>query len=111
MTPEQIKSLFDGNAILIIFVWGLATKYVPFLAKVPNSTIPYVGVIGYILAKLAGPQAAQAAGFNIGAVAPDLVSVILGGFTSSIWARQLYEGFGRSLIEGIFHKKKAVSGG
>lgn len=109
MTPEQLKALFDANAIVIIFVWGLLCKYVPGLAKIPNQTIPWVGAIGYIVTKLAGPGVAHAAGFDLGAVAPDMISVLLGGFTSAVWARQLFEGFGRSVVEGLFHKKKAVA--
>lgn len=109
MSADQIKLIFDQNAILIIFAWGLICKYVPGLAKIPNTVIPYVGAAGYILTKLGGPALAHAGGFDAGSVAPDLIGVLIGGFTNAVWARQLYEGFGRALLEGIFHRKKAVA--
>jgi hypothetical protein len=108
MTPEQLKAFFDGNAILLIFVWGLLCKYVPFMAKVPNVVIPWVGAIGYIIARFALPTEAHAAA----GVGPDHVFVIggilLGAFTNAVWARQLYEGFGKAVIERLFKVKKAV---
>lgn len=109
MTPEQLKTIFDGNAMIIIFVWGLLCKYVPLLAKIPNATIPWVGAIGYILARLVLPQPAHADGVA-GAVAtiPAVVSVLLGGFTSAVWARQLYEGFFRPVLEKWLGWRKAT---
>lgn len=110
MSADQLKALFDGNAIIIMFLWGLLCKYVPFMAKIPNGTIPYVNVIGYVLARLVIPAPAHAG------ITPDQAGaglafggVILGGFTSAVWARQLYEGFGRWLLENVFKLKKAVA--
>lgn len=104
MNADAIKLFFDGNAIFIMFVWGLICKYVPKLKAVPNSTIPWVNLLGYILFKLAVPAAGAASGLTT--VVPDLIGVAIGGFTSAIWARQLYEGFGRSLIEKLLKIKK-----
>ena len=107
MTPESLKALFDSNAIIVIFLWGLLCKYVPFMAKVPNVVIPWVGAVGYIVARLALPGEAHAAGFG-----PEhafaIGGVILGAFTNAVWARQFYEGFGRSIMEGLFKVKKAA---
>jgi len=109
MSPEQIKALFDGNAIILMFAWGILVKYVPFLARIPNGIIPYLNVIGYIIAKFAIPEA------NAGGVSPEqagglfsIGGMILGSFTNAVWARQLYEGFGRLLLENVFKLKKAV---
>ena len=109
MTPDQLKVLFDGSAIILMFFWGVLVKYVPWLAKLPNATIPWLNAIGYIVAKFAIP-AAHAGGLTAdqGTAALGLGSVILGAFTNAVWARQLYEGFGRFLLEGIFKLKKAA---
>ena len=110
MTPEQLKIFFDANAIIIIFVWGIICKYVPFLAKIPNQIIPWIGSIGYIIAKLVIPSAAQAGVTpEQGGAILGFGGVILGSFTSAVWARQLYEGFGRFLLEGLFKMKKATA--
>lgn len=103
MTPESIKSLFDANAILIIFAWGLLCKFAPFLRAVPNNAIPWVGAIGYIVGKLAvGTVFAQD-----GTAAPvSTGNVVIAGFTSAIWARQLFEGFFRVLFDRLFKKAK-----
>lgn len=109
VTPNAIKLFFDANAILIMFVWGLAQKYLPALAPMPNAAIPWVNVVGYILVRLGGGIVGDAhAASGVVQVIPDAVGVILGGFTSAVWARQLYEGFGRSLLESLLGFKKAV---
>jgi hypothetical protein len=110
MTPEQLKALFDGNAIIIIFAWGLICKYVPFLKAIPNVVIPWVGAIGYIITRLVIPDAHAAEAAVVtgqSSTISTLFTVLIGGFTNSIWARQLFEGFGRHLFEGMFKLKKA----
>lgn len=104
LTPEQIRLFFDTNAIFIMFIWGVLCKYLPPLAKIPNETIPWVNLIGYIVTKLAVPDAQ--AGVLDGV--PGAVGCIIGGFTSAVWARQLYEGFGRTLLENWLKVKKAA---
>jgi hypothetical protein len=110
VTPDMIKLLFDANAIIVMFVWGLLCKYVPFLGKIPNLTIPWVNLIGYILTKLGagvlGVGVASAAAGPLAAV-PDAVAVVIGGFTSASWAMLLYEGWGRGLLERLLKIKKA----
>jgi len=104
MTPEQLKALFDGNAIILIFIWGLICKYVPFLARIPNVIIPWIGALGYVVARFAVPDAHAGPLSGV----PDAIGCIIGGFTNAVWARQLYEGFGRGLLERLFKLKKAV---
>ena len=79
-------------------------EYVPALAKIPSLLIPWVNVIGYGLAKFAVPDA-QA---GISDAIPDAFGVLICGFTNAVWARQLYEGFGRGLLESWLKVKKAV---
>lgn len=104
MTPDQVKALFDANSVIIMFVVGLIWKYVPGLAKWPNQLIPWVNVVGYILLKVAVPEAH--AGILNGV--PDALGCLIGGFTSAVWARQLYEAFGRHAVEGWLKIKKPV---
>jgi hypothetical protein len=116
MTPETIQLIFNQYAIAIMFVWGLACKYIPVLKNIPNATIPWVNALGYVLAALAGAAvpAAHAAllGDSTGVAikpvvmyVPTMLGIILGGFTNSVWARQLYEGFARPVIEKWLVKK------
>lgn len=106
MTPEHLKALFDANAIVLMFVAGLAIKYIPALKAIPNLVIPWVNVIGYVLVHLFTPDAHA----SVGDVAQSagLVLSILAGFTNAVWARQLYEGF----IRGLIHRptKEASNG-
>lgn len=105
VSPDAIKLFFNVNAILLAFVWGLLVKYAPFLKWLPNKLIPWTNLIGFILAFFAVPEAHAGIRGSLTGI-PDAVGCIIGGFTSSIWARQLYEGFGRSLLEGIFGRKE-----
>lgn len=113
VTPDAIKLFFDANAILIMFVWGLLHKYVPALRNVPNVLIPWVNLIGYILTRLGagalGVGVAQAGVPGLAAV-PDAVAVLIGGFTNASWARLLYEGWGRSLLERLIGLKAPAPG-
>lgn len=106
VTPEGIRSFFDGQAIIIMFVWGLLCKYFGPLAKVPNALIPWISVAGYILTAFAVPQAHAQSG--VVRAIPDAIGVLIGGaFSNAVWARQLYEGFARSFIEKLLGWKKA----
>jgi len=106
-TAADLKVFFDANAILIIFAWGLVCKYVPFMARIPNAIIPWVGSVGYVLARLVFPAPAQAGALDtVLPMIPNVVGVAIAAFIQPVWARQLYEGFGRSLLEGLFGLKK-----
>lgn len=110
-SPEWIRLLFDRNALVAMFVWGLLTKYAPWLAPLANGTINYVNVIGYVLTRLIGgaivPDAHAGVSAQTGGMLLDMGGIMLGGFTNAVWARQLYEGFGRPLLEGLFGWRKA----
>lgn len=103
VTPEGIKAFIDGPGIIIIFAWGILCKYAPFLKGIPNFLITWLGAIGYVLAKLAVPEAHAFDGSAI----LDAGGSIIGGFTSAVWARQLYEGFARPLLEHVLGWRKA----
>lgn len=110
MTPDQLKHLFDVNAVILMFLWGLLCKYLPQLKNVPNNTIPWVNAIGYILASLGGGLVGTAhAGVTVNQVTAvaSLGGALLGAFTNASWARLLYEGFARAAIEFVSKKKAA----
>lgn len=109
MTPDQFKTLFDGNSIVIMFIVGLLVKYVPQLAKVSNQAIGWLNVFGYILTRLFVPTAAHAAGLgDVARAVPDIGSILIGSLTSAAWARTLYETLGRPFLERVLKLKKAV---
>ena len=106
VTASQVRAVFDGNVVMFMLAWGIVHKYVPALKNVPNALIPWVNLGGYILASLAGYGATAAhAGALTGIVGtiPDAVGVLIGGFANASWARLLYEGWGKSLLEGLLH--------
>jgi hypothetical protein len=113
MTPDALKHLFDTNAIIIMFIWGLLHKYVPQLAKLPNELIPWINAIGYIVASLAGGlvSPANAGGLTQeqGGLLLGVGGALLGAFTNASWARLLYEGFAKAALEGMFKWKKATA--
>jgi hypothetical protein len=100
-TPDYIKQLFDGWSITIMFAWGLVHKYLPQLKNIPNILIPWVNLVGYVLAKFVVPDA------NAGILdgIPAAVGAIIGGFTNASWAMLLYEGWGRALLERLLKVK------
>lgn len=110
VTPESVKAFFDGNAILLMFVWGLLHKYAPFLAKWPNDLIPWLNAAVYILGRLgAGLFAGEAhAASGVVSTIPDAVGVLIGGFANATWARLLYEGWARALLEKALGIKAAI---
>jgi len=105
VTPESVKGVFDAWAVAAMIVWGIACKYFPPLAKIPNATIGWVNMIGYILTRLA-TGTAQAGG--VLDVVPDAVGLLIGGAANAGWAMVMYETLGRTLLERVLKLKKAV---
>lgn len=103
VTPDSVKHFIDVQGVILIFAWGLLCKYAPFLKGIPNLLITWLGAIGYVVAKFAIPEAHA---FDGGSIL-DAGGSIIGGFTSAVWARQLYEGFARPVLEHLLHWKKA----
>lgn len=104
VTPESAKGVFDGWAVGIMLVWGVACKYFPPLAKIPNATIGWVNFLGYVLSRLATGTAIAG---PLDAV-PGAVGMVIGGMTNASWAMVLYETLGRTLMERFLGIKKAV---
>ena len=94
----------------ILVMLGVAVKYVPSLKSVPNSIIPYLNVVAAFLTQIFAPGSAHAAVHIAAPVAVAGLSVadaLVQSVFHSIIARQLYEGFGRSLLEGLLGLKKS----
>lgn len=104
MSPDQVKALFDHNAVILMFLSGVAIKYWPKLGKVSNEYIGWINVGAYILTKLFVGDAHAGVADKV----PDAVGVLLGGATNAGWAFMLYETIGRTFLEKILHLKKAV---
>lgn len=108
MTADSLQAVLQSSLPLLLLLVGVATKYFRGLKNIPNAVIPYLNVVVAFLAQLFAPAAVHAAIPGAVAVAGLGVSDLL--FQSvfhSIIARQLYEGFGRSLLEGLLGLKKA----
>lgn len=92
------------NAILplLLLLWGLAVKYWPPLAKLPNAIIPYLNVLLAFLVKIATPADAHADSTLVvgtAAVHASFWSILLAGVVDSIKATLLYEVFVRHPAE------------
>lgn len=99
LTPEQAQAWLTANAVLVMFIVGTLVKYVPALKAVPNVVIPWLNVLLGVLGYFAGPTVAHAAGAAVPTAALGITDVLVGSFVQSVLARQLYEGFGRPILE------------
>jgi len=66
---------------LLLSLWGLAVKYLPFLKDVPNRLIPIMTLALAIVAKLAAPEPATPSGLSVMTCFP----ASRAAFTSSSW--------------------------
>lgn len=91
MTPDAVTSFFDAYAVLIMFVWGFLHTRLPALAKVPNALVPWVNALGYVLARLAVPDAHADVAGVVAAVTP-IALAFKGAITSAVTS-VLYDKF------------------
>lgn len=98
ITPEGVRGFFDANAVIIMFIWGILHTRVPFLAKVPNSLVPWVNCVGYILAQLAVP-AAHAGLVDTAISAAGVVVVTARGAVTSALTSLLYDKFVKDWLD------------
>lgn len=104
MNPSDVQTWFDANAIVLMFLGGVAVKYIPQLKNVSNAFIGWLNVAGYILSAVFVSPAHAGVLANV----PDAINVLLGGATNAGAAMVLYETLGRTLLERIFKRKKAT---
>lgn len=98
VTPEGVRALFDTNAMLIMFVWGILHTRLPALAAIPNTLVPWVNCIGYILVKLMVPGPAHAADVVLAAGFSFPLFGLAGAFTSAATS-VLYDKFVKSWLD------------
>ena len=129
MTPEQLRILFDGWWVVGAMFLGFVIKYIPpkfvlGLSKLSNDSIGWMNVAVYILTHvisgLVGTAHAQGDSLSVvgsGAVGapgivqaiPGILSILIGSFTTSAWARTGYETLLRPFLEGWLRRKKVPS--
>jgi hypothetical protein len=84
-TPDSVRTFLDGNAMIIMFVWGLIHTRWPALSNVPNALIPWVNLVGYVLVHFFLPAPASA---SIGGAITSFASLVWvaarGGATSAV---------------------------
>lgn len=91
ITPDVVRSFFDANAMLIMFVWGILHTRLPQLAKFPNQAVPWVNVGLYMLTKL---------------IVPDAHAGVLGGVASAGgWAWTVAKGAWLSALTSLLYDK------
>lgn len=105
MTPEALTSLFDSNAVIIMFVWGLVHTRWSFLAKVPNAFVPWVNAIGYVLAKFAVPDAHAGILSELVGVSTTVAIAARGMLTSALTS-WLYDKFGAPVLDRYWPKAR-----
>lgn len=103
MLLDQIASTLAAlTPIMALLVGtGMATKYLPFMAKVPNATIPFLNALIAFLAVFNGPAPAHAGIFGDFAHGLGLGAKLAGSMFLSVAARQVYETFLRHPLEKL----------
>lgn len=98
----MLASLTPILAILVTF--GLGTKYLPFMSKIPNAVIPLLNAVIAFLMVFSGPAPAQAGIFGDFAHSLGFGAKSVGSLFLSVIASSVYETFLRSPFEklGIF---------
>ena len=106
---DQISSMLAAlTPIMSVLVgMGLVTKYVPFMAKVPNVAIPFLNVVIAFLTVFAGPAPAHAGIFGDFAHALSFPAKAAGAAFLTVGARLFYETFLRGPLEKAGIKKAA----
>jgi len=104
MTPETVQQLFNSWSVVIMMLWGVACKYLPVLVKIPNASIGWVNLVGYILVQFAVPKAHA----GIDSPINNTIGIILAGSVNSGLAMVLYETLLRHLFGWVGLKKAAV---
>ena len=104
---DAILGALQNPVILTViqFSWGLLCKYLPQLKAIPNASIPWVNFVLALLATLAGPAPAVAAGFG-GVLVGFFTPVFQAGW-SAIQTALIYEIFARSPLTSLGAKKPA----
>lgn len=90
--PDAVRVVFDTYAGIIMFVVGLLYTRLPALKNLPNKAIPWVNLIGYVLAKFAVPDAHAGALGALAGFGGLLWTVAKGGATSALTSL-LYDKF------------------
>ena len=110
LTPEGVRQWFSPFAAVAMVVFGIAVKYWPPLAIIPNQIIAWLNVIIFIVATTAGIETAHASVFGDAArlAGFTFADQIIRGVVHARVAKELYELMGRGLLEGVFGWRKAV---
>jgi len=99
MDPNAIQQWLQANALIVMFIAGMAVKYLPFLKAVPNKLIPWINLIGYILINVLGGTA-QADSTVVTTVAvaplavvahPTFLTILLKGVLNALMAALFYD--------------------
>lgn len=110
-TPEELKTLFDANAVVIMFVYGLVHTRFPAMARVENAVIPWINAVGYVLVKLGlglsiGTANAATIGGALSAVPDALGVLVAGALGNSLLSSLLWDKLAKPWLDGWWPKPK-----
>lgn len=98
VTADQVKGIFDAYAMVIMFAYGVAHKYIPALESWRNDLIPWVNVAGYILIKLGGVGIAHAGTGDLAVAVPSAIGIVVAAVSNSTATSLFYDKFGAPLL-------------
>lgn len=103
VSADRLKGMFDTYAMVIMFAYGVAHKYIPALESWRNDLIPWVNAIGYILINLGGVGIANAGVADLSTAVPSAIGIIVAAVSNSTATSLFYDKFGSPLLGWIMN--------
>lgn len=99
LTPDSLKALFDGNAMLVQFIVGLLYTRLPALKNLSNAAVPWINAVLYVVGTYVLPGVAHASvGGDVSHAAGFMWRVAMGAWTSALTSL-LYDKFLKAPID------------
>jgi len=110
LTPEGVRQWFSPFAAVAMVLFGIAVKYFPPLAKIPNEIIAWLNTAIFVIATTAGIEIAHASllGDSARLAGFTFADQVIRGIVHARVGQELYELLGRGLLEKVFGWKKAI---
>jgi len=92
VTPDSIKALIDGNAMIIMFVVGILYTRIPALKGLTNQFTPWLNLVVYVVTQYLVPSAHAGVLNDMTGFGGLLWVTVRGGATSAVTSL-LYDKF------------------
>ena len=103
ITPEQVKSIIDGNAMVILFVVGVCYTRFPFLKNWTNHAVPWLNLVVYVAMQYLVPKAQAGVVSDAVGFGGLLWNVARGAATSAVTS-VLYDKFVKEILDRFLPK-------